>query len=207
MLRANAVEKTFSHNINIIMIIKYIGAILISACSVGCLQAQIQRGSVLMGGEISDLNWSLSDKGSFSGRLSPKAAFFIKDNIAVGSYISFHATVSEGTSPSTTYGVGILGRYYWGDRNSNLFRKSKFFAEGTVGIEGNNPAEGDNTNGLGLSAGPGIAYFISPAIGLEALAKYKGIAGFWSAPLSHNIVISFGFQIYLTRSSDKYDNR
>lgn len=56
MLRANAGEKTFSHNINVIMTIKYIGAILISAGCVGGLRAQIQRGSVLMGGEISDLN-------------------------------------------------------------------------------------------------------------------------------------------------------
>ncbi|MGN6493148.1 MAG: hypothetical protein ACTHLE_14205 [Agriterribacter sp.] len=189
------------------MIIKYIGAILISAGSLGCLRAQIQRGSALIGGEISALNWSLSDEGSFSGRLSPKAAFFIKDNVAVGSYISFHATVSKGTSPSTTYGVGILGRYYWGGRNSNLLRRSKFFAEGTAGIEGSNPAEGNNTNGPGLSVGPGITYFISPTIGLEALAKYKGIAGFGSALLSHNIAISFGFQMYLTKSNSRDDNR
>ncbi len=74
-----------------------------------------------------------------------------------------------------------MGRYYINDKQLNdLIGHSRFFVEGNVGIEGDNPATGDNTNGLGLGLGPGWAYFITPNIGLEALLQYCGIVGFSS---------------------------
>jgi hypothetical protein len=82
----------------------------------------------------------------------------------------------------------------------NLLHHSRFFVEGNVGIEGDNPAVGDNTNGLGLGIGPGWTYFITPNIGLEALLKYNGIVGFGSKPTSSNLNLTIGFQIYLPPS-------
>jgi len=154
----------------------------------------------MVGGNISNMSLGLDDGGAFSMTLSPKAAWFIRNNIALGGYIDFSLTAAKGISPSTNYGVGALGRYYINDPEVNILRKTRFFGEATVGIEGYNPSVGDNTNGLGLSAGPGIAYFITPNISLEALAKYRGIVGFGSSPASSNLVFGLGFQIYLSQT-------
>jgi hypothetical protein len=76
-------------------------------------------------------------------------------------------------------------------------RHARFFFEANAGIEGTNPASGDNTNGLGLGIGPGLAYFITPNVGLEGLLKYQGIVGFGSETTSSALILSLGLQIYL----------
>lgn len=172
---------------------------------IGCMlmfssiKAQIQQGNVMVGGNIANMNLSLDNGGGFNMTLSPKAGWFIRNNLALGAYIDFGLTTAKGIKPSTSYGIGALGRYYVNDPNINVLRKTRFFGEATVGIEGVNPSTGDNTNGLGMSVGPGIAYFVTPNIGLEGLVKYRGIVGFGSSPASSNLVFGLGFQIYLSR--------
>ncbi|HPZ88612.1 MAG TPA: hypothetical protein PLQ32_10935 [Flavihumibacter sp.] len=159
--------------------------------------AQIQKGNVLIGGNISNINLDLGTGKNFALSISPKAAWFIKDNLAVGGYVNFGLNTAKNAGTGINYGVGGLGRYYFGRETVDLLRHARFFMEANAGIEGYNPAVGDNTNGFGFGAGPGIAYFVTPNIGLEALVKYNGIVGFGSAPTSNNINIGFGFQIYL----------
>ncbi|MCO5236482.1 MAG: hypothetical protein M9933_09455 [Chitinophagaceae bacterium] len=163
-------------------------------------QSQISRENIMIGGNISNMNFVLDDGGAFNMTLSPKAAWFIRNNLAVGAYVDFNLMTAKGTDPAINYGVGALGRYYINDPEINVLRKTRFFGEATVGIEGYNPSVGNNTNGLGISAGPGISYFITPNIGLEGLVKYRGIVGFGSSPASNNIVLGIGLQIYLSRS-------
>lgn len=64
---------------------------------------------------------------------------------------------AEGQGTSTRYGVGALGRYYAGRRAVESVRGTRFFVESSVSIEGYNPEFGDNTNGMELDVGPGIA--------------------------------------------------
>jgi hypothetical protein len=162
--------------------------------------AQIQKGNVMVGADLADIQLSLNKGGNFSFRIDPKAAWFIRDNIALGAYLNVGLSTAKDAGTSINYGVGPLARYYINDKELNLLRHSRFFIEGNIGIEGYNPAVGDNTNGLGLGAGPGLAYFITPNIGLEALVKYNGIVGFGSAVSSNNINFGLGFQIYLPSS-------
>lgn len=178
--------------------------LVICTLTYGCIYAQIQKGNVMVGGNISNMNLNLANGGNFNMTLSPKAAWFIRNNIALGGYVDFGLTTAKGIKPSTSYGIGALGRYYINDPTINVLRKTRFFGEATVGIEGFNPSTGDNTNGLGISAGPGIAYFVTPNIGLEGLIKYRGIVGFGSSPASNNLVFGIGFQIYLSR--EKVEN-
>jgi hypothetical protein len=103
---------------------------------------------------------------------------------------------SKGAGETIDYGIGLLGRYYLG-QDMNIVRHSRFFLEGTAGIEGTNPASGESTNGLGLGFGPGWTYFITSNVGLEALLKYNGIIGFGERVTSSNLILSVGFQIYL----------
>lgn len=128
--------------------------------------------------------------------LTPKVAWFIEDNIALGGYAQFGLEAGKHTSTSTSYGIDVLGRYYAGP-DGELVRHGRLFAEATAGFGGVNVSGSDNTNGLNLGAGPGFAYFITPNIGLEVLCKYNGLVGLGSTPYQKNLNLSFGFQIYL----------
>lgn len=162
--------------------------------------AQIQKGNVMVGGDIMQLNLSLNEGKNFTLAIDPKAAWFIQDNIALGAYMHFNLTTAKGAGSSVSYGIGPLARYYINDKNINLLRHARFFIEANVGIEGTNPQVGSSTNGLGLGFGPGLAYFITPNVALEGLFKYQGIIGFGSSVTSSNLVLGVGFQIFLPGS-------
>lgn len=183
---------------------KLFTCLVIVLASVGAARAQIQAGNVMVGADLSRFNLSLDEGGAFNMLINPKAAWFIRDGLAIGGYLTVGLNTSKGAGTDVSYGVGGLARYYINDQKLNdLIGRSRFFFEGNVGIEGDNPATGDNTNGLGLGIGPGWAYFITPNIGLEALLKYQGIVGFGSKPTSSNLTLGIGFQIFLPTSKLK----
>lgn len=160
-------------------------------------KAQIQKGNVLIGADLTNLDLRLSSPTRFIGTINPKAAWFIQDNIALGAYGKFGINTVKGTGATIDYGVGALGRVYSGAA-TEVIKHGRFFGEANIGIEGQNlPANGGSTNGLGLGVGPGFAYFITPSIGLETLLKYNGIVGFGSSPFTNSVNLNFGFQIYL----------
>ena len=162
------------------------------------INAQIQKGNILVGGDISNFELGLRKGSPFTMRIDPKLAFFIHDNVAVGGYTDLGVTRITGTT-FFDYGVGILGRYYFpGKNNSDPLRTGRLFAEANAGITGQDiSGGGDNTNGLGLGFGPGYAYFITRNIGLETLIKYNGIVGFGNATTQSDLNLNIGFQIYL----------
>lgn len=163
--------------------------------------AQIQKGNVFVGGNFANLNLGLDDPKIFSVDITPKAAWFIQDNIAVGGYLNFGLQTAKNVPTTTSYGVGALGRYYAG-KDVEVLRHGRFFAEATAGFGGVNVSDnGGKTNGLNLSVGPGFAYFITPNIGLETLLKYNNLVGFGSATSQSNFNLSFGLQIYLPGQS------
>jgi len=176
--------------------ITFIALIAISAFSFNA-SAQIQKGNVFVGGNFADINLGLDNPSIFSVDITPKAAWFIQDNIAVGGYVNFGLQTQKNAPTTTRYGLGALGRYYTGS-DVEVLRHGRIFAEGTAGFGGVNVSDnGGKTNGLNLSVGPGFAYFITPNIGLETLLKYNGLVGFGSATSQNNLSLSFGLQIYL----------
>lgn len=160
-------------------------------------KAQIQRGNVLVGGDIADFNLGLNEGSVFSMQINPKAAWFIRDNTAIGAIVDLGLSTGAGTGTNVSYGIGALGRQYLSGDALNVLRHTRFFLEGNVGIQGINYSGGRTTNGLGLGIGPGLAYFITPNIGLEGLLKYQGILGFGTSATSSNLNLGVGFQIYL----------
>lgn len=175
----------------------FISSIFSIALLIGTASAQIQKGNVMVGGNLTNINLGLDAPKIFSVDITPKAAWFVEDNLAVGGYVNFGLETAKNSNTTTSYGVGALGRYYAG-KDVEVLQHGRFFAEGTVGIGGVNVSNGGgNTNGLNLSVGPGFAYFITPNIGLETLLKYNGLVGFGNATTQNNLNLSFGFQIYL----------
>jgi len=176
---------------------KLLATIIIVATTVLAASAQIQKGNIMVGGTLTNINLGLDDPKIFSVDITPKAAWFIEDNIALGGYVNFGLRTAKNSSTTTSYGAGALGRYYTG-KDVEVLRHGRFFAEATAGIGGVNVSDGGgNTNGLNLSVGPGFVYFITPNIGLETLLKYNGLLGFGSATTQNNLNLSFGFQIHL----------
>lgn len=164
--------------------------------------AQLERGNVLIGADLANFDIGLNEGSPFVMSITPKAAWFIKDNVALGGYVEFGLATAKDQGETINYGVGALGRYYISKNDINV-GPAVFFGEANVGIEGVNTSGGSSTNGLGIGFGPGVAYFINSNIALETLFKYKGVIGFGSETTSSRLVLNLGFQIYLTSSKIK----
>lgn len=163
--------------------------------------AQTQKGNLLVGANISDFNLNFQKENTaFSMNLTPKLGYFVKDNIALGSYIGVHYGTSDGAT-DLGYDVGAFGRYYLKEKSLQVVKRSCFFAEVNAGFSGRNISVSNggktNTNGLGIGFGPGWTYFVTPNIGLEALLKYNVAVGFGNSTTSNNLDFNIGFQIYL----------
>ncbi len=180
---------------------KIITLLLVATSVASVSHAQLQKGNVLVGGNIADFNLGLKKGSTFSMDISPKAAWFLNNNFAVGAYVRFGVQTlgGSGSGSKITYGVGPLARYYVNDPKVNLLQHGRFFAEGTAGIGGTNYTKGSGgtTNGLDLGVGPGYAYFITPNIGLETLLKVNSNVGFGTSSTNSYLDLSVGFQIYL----------
>lgn len=174
--------------------------LLLSGIFIARAQNQLAKGNVLVGADLTNMNVQLNTPNTFNLTIDPKAAWFIQNDLCVGPYIDFTLQTAKGAGTSITYGVGGFARLYVhkvNDKDINLSKHARFFVEGNAGVEGNNPAHGGNTNGLGLGIGPGLAYFISPNIALETLFKFNGIVGFGSNTASSTLSLDLGFQIYM----------
>lgn len=175
-------------------------ALLFSTAAV----AQTQKGNLMVGGNISNFNLNFLGGGggtAFTMDLTPKIAYFIRDNVALGGYGRLRLETAKDAGTNTTYGVGVLGRYFVEDKNVRQLefsKRSRFFLEANAGFGGNNYSEsGANNNGIDLGIGPGVAFFITPNVALEALLKYELTVGFGSATTSNRLNLGVGFQIYL----------
>jgi len=173
--------------------------LLLSAAMNSATNAQVEKGNVLVGGDLANLQLGLNGGSNFSMLVTPKVAWFVQDKVAFGGYGLLGLETAKGAGVSFNYGVGALGRYYTGTRALDNVPRTRFFVESSVGIEGYNPSVGDNTNGLALGVGPGLAYFITPNIGIEGLLKYTGLIGFGSAATSSILNLNVGFQVYLPK--------
>ncbi len=168
--------------------------------------SQIQRGYYLIGGDLADFSLGLSDGRPFNMSITPKVAWFTNDNLAVGGFVDIGLATAEGAGTVFTYGLGPLARYYFGAPNvstttTSARRSSRFFLEGTVGLQGVNVSGGSSTNGLGIGIGPGLAYFVTDNIALEGLLKYTKAFGFGNDGGSSILQLGVGFQIYLPRGT------
>ena len=184
---------------------KKIGTILLAGMAIFgsySSQAQIQKGNIMVGAGLANFDFGLQKGASVGLDLHPRVGYFFRDNIALGALVNFGFNYAKSQGTNINYGVNAFGRYYFGSNQVELINHARLFAEGNVGINGRNTIvtgkPNSSTNGLGIGIGPGVAYFLTPNIGLEALAKYNGIVGFGNSATAHSLNIEVGFQIYLS---------
>jgi hypothetical protein len=185
---------------------KHLLAILIVTALTVTAKAQIQKGYYLIGGDLAGFSLGLSDGRPFTMSITPKVAWFRNDNLAIGGFVDIGLATAEGSGTTFNYGVGPLARYYFGSTDVNTGtnsarRSSRFFVEGTLGLQGVNTSGGSSTNGLGIGIGPGLAYFVNENIALEGLLKYTKAFGFGNDGGSSLLQLGIGFQIYLPRGT------
>lgn len=163
--------------------------------------AQTQKGNLMVGSDLTDFGFNFQKESTiFHFNLNPKLAYFIKDDLALGGYLNFGLETTGGNGTNVNYGIGALARYYIHDENVRKLEFSKrvrFFGEANAGFGGSNPANGASTNGVQLGIGPGLSYFITPNVALEALLKYDVIIGGGNSTTSHQLNFGLGFQIFL----------
>ena len=169
--------------------------------------AQIQEGNWLVGSSLVTSNFGLNTGAGYNIGLQPRAAYFIKDNVALGAYVNLGISkVTKGSPTRFDYGVGALGRYYVSPGENgvdNLLNHGRWFFEGNFGVGGYSVESGPSTTGLDFGAGPGYSYFITPNIGVEGLVKYNGVAGFGNEGLISTVTFNVGFSIYLPSGQAK----
>lgn len=172
-------------------------------CSIAA-RAQTQKDWYLIGGNISNIDLDFQkDYTGFSLDLTPRVAWFVRDNFALGAEVLFGLETGSGFT-TVSYGVGPIVRYYLRERALENVRKTRWFVDGNVGIYGANTkvsgSPSTNTNGLGIGFGPGLAYFLNQNIALEALAKYNLTVGFGNSVTNNSLRVGIGFQIYLPKA-------
>jgi hypothetical protein len=119
----------------------YLNSILMKRFTLLCLfvvfaagfsaQAQIQKGNILVGSNFADMNIGLNYPHVFTFNVTPKAAWFIDDNIALGGYVNLSIETAQDSRTATGYGLGALGRYYAGS-DVTILKHGRFFGEATV---------------------------------------------------------------------------
>lgn len=164
-------------------------------------QAQTQKGYYIIGGSIANISGNTTEK-SFKLALSPKAAWFIQDNFALGGEVRFGIDAGRGRGPSFNYFVGPMARYYFGEDQVSLVKQTRFFGEANAGIGGTNGG-GNSTNGFEGGIGPGLAYFVTENVALELLAKANFITGAGNKSAAFAPSLALGFQIHLPGSKIK----
>ncbi|ASZ11295.1 porin family protein [Chitinophaga pendula] len=173
-------------------------ALLFSTAAV----AQTQKGNMMVGASLTDLGLNFQkDNTSFTLNLSPRLGWFIKDDLAIGGYAKLGLQTAKGAGTQTNYGIGAFARYFIQDKNVRQLefsKRTRFFLEAEAGFGGtSNSKTSTSTTGLDLGIGPGLAYFITPNVALEALLKYNLTVGFGSSTTSNRLGLGLGFQIYL----------
>lgn len=142
------------------------------------------EGDIFVEGNIgfNSTNDKNSDTKTNAFNFSPKAGYFITDDIAIGLDLGFGSSKAEvaGTEvdKNSEFGIGVFGRYYFLD----LGARFKTYAE--VGLGFNSGKEGVaefKYSGFGAGAGLGINYFVT-----------------------ENFALNFGLTDILSFSSNKY---
>ena len=127
-------------------------AIVFALCSIGAANAQLEKGSVLVGGSIGDIQFGLGSGSYFSLNLTPRVGYFVQNNLAFGAKVSAGFTGQRGRNTTFNYCITGFGSYYLGNKEVEIGPKEgHFFGEDGVGLGGVQGAP----LGLKVNFGPG----------------------------------------------------
>lgn len=104
--------------------------------------------------------------------ISPSFGYFIMDGLAVGITALYESSKYKSgdyeSDPYVIYGLGVFGKYYYGQGAIKPFGKAE------IGILGESYGEEDQdkASGMGFALGAGVAYFLNEYVAVEAGLDY-----------------------------------
>lgn len=165
--------------------------------------AQITKGNWMVGGSGNFINYEstfqnnnteVTQTGS-GFQLSPNLGYFIVNNVALGSVVSFSFSNPSGdNNNSHGYGISPFIRYYFrkSDKMINPFLETSYgFYEGKSDSGGSNKTTGYSIKG-------GSAIFFNSSVALELTLNYDSSKNNENSK-SKNIIVGIGFQIHLEK--------
>jgi hypothetical protein len=173
-----------------------IPAVIAFVCTCAAASAQLNKGTVMWGGNLIGGYVQTDKAGELNVLLSPKAAWFIRNGLAVGGYANLGLARSYQVAIEWIYQAGALGRYYIGKSEGNLQGSSRLFIEATAGYGGSTIAE-VTSSGINWGIGPGFAYFIRENASVEGIIKYDAFIRSGNEDAINELRFGLGFQLYL----------
>lgn len=160
------------------------------------INAQTEKGNWIFGGNGGYSNFTTkNDLGTTSKystiTINPNAAYFIKDNLAIGGNINYRNYSSNNFGDSNSYGLGILARYYFlkPTKIYNFFAQANFIYSIT------------HADLTGYSqfyiTKIGSVIFLNSSVGIEFSIEYE--KEFNDVAKNTVIKAGIGFQIHLQK--------
>ena len=181
----------------------YKAIILVSLLFISAANAQITKGNWMVGGSGNFTNYKstfdnngteITQTGS-GLTISPNLGYFIVDNVALGTIVSFSFSNPSGdNNNSQGYGISPFIRYYFrkSDKMINPFLQTSYsFNEGKSDSGGSNKSTGYTIKG-------GSAIFFNSSVALELSLNYDS-SKYNSNSKSNNFTAGIGFQIHLEK--------
>ncbi len=138
-----------------------------------------EKGDVFISGTVGFTTTSAGDISSDTFVIAPSAGYFVNENFAVGlsatyseASVAFDLAEDNAEVDAKTFGGGVFGRYYFTPANQFSFFGNLGVAYASTDFVGTDL----NTFSVGLA--PGINYFLSDCIAIEASV---GVLGYSSA--------------------------
>jgi outer membrane protein len=148
--------------------------LLVAAVAVFGLSANAQEettnggfaeGDLFISGSVGYSSESTGDVKSNQFEIIPRLGYFVSENIALGLQLGYQSSKDEtptGDTEANTFTVGAFGRYYF-------MPASQFSLFGQLGIDYiSTDYDAYKESGFGVALAPGISYFVSNNIALEA---------------------------------------
>ncbi|MGB7394693.1 MAG: hypothetical protein WA913_09895 [Pricia sp.] len=185
------------------------------------LAQNFEKGDLMLGSDLGSglvstgsdglfgINIGLNDGAGFNVGLSPKLGYFLNDSFLIGAAVNLGFSKSPATSgddaiETTAYGLQGLTRYYIAPADLEadaLPSRSRFFLENNLGVAGVIVNDGPTTVGFAFGFGPGLAYFVTENVALEASVKYNGLLGDDTIDYQNSLGFNIGVQVFLSRSN------
>lgn len=159
------------------------------------LSAQIQKGSILVGGTVGINTINAEETTITAVNVSPQAGFFLSDRFALGGSFDFALVAGEGSSIAGV-GIGPFARYYFNNSGS-----ARFFGQADLAFEIPDLEDSDPRGGFGL--GVGADFFLNEHVAIEGFLGYQRIEVFGAESGLNLIGLNFGIAAFLGGNKDK----
>ena len=126
------------------------------------------KGDVVISGNVGFGSESTGDVKSNDLAFAPRVAYFVTQNIATGVKLGVGSSKAENgvadTKDATSLSAGLFGRYFF-----TPAKKFSLFGElGFDYVTENDKLADVKNNGFDLGVGPGICYFVSEHLAIDA---------------------------------------